>query len=354
MNHPAAGGFCRDALTITDCDMTGLSRPDHWVCLAGGNALGAFHRGAVEALLEEGLPVTRVAGASIGAVTAALWLGGPPETAAERLRAFWQRSQDNSVLGILRGARQMAAVRAMTGGQPWMFHPSLPGFWAMHPLAPSDDHLHSAAPLRQTLLDLVDFDALNDGPARLIVTALDQQTAEDVTFDTAERRLTVDHLMASTALPLLFPPVEIDGRLLVDPGLSANLPIAPLFRDAPERDTICWALDLWPPMARRATSPDTVTRRGQDLMFAAQSRHALEGLTLTASPQLRDAGISVVVHHLGYDGGDWEVAAKGLDYSPTALARRARAGQEAMRQALASPGPAQGPGLHVTRHEFQG
>lgn len=333
--------------------MAERSPPDHWVCLAGGNALGAFHLGAVQALLEEGVPVTRVAGASIGALTAALWLGGPPETAVERLRSFWQRARDNSVFGILRGARQMAAMRALMGGQPWLFHPTLPGVWAMHPFAPSDDHLHSTLPLRQTLLDLIDFDALNDGPVRLIVNALDQQTAEDVVFDSRATRLTVDHLMASAALPLLFPPVEIEGRPLVDPGLSANLPIVALFGDLPGRDTVCWALDLWPPLADRAGSPDTIARRGQDLMFAAQSRHALERLGLTASGPLNRAGISVAIHHLGYDGGDWEVGAKAFDYSATALARRARAGAEAMRQALSAPPSSSGPGLQVTRHEFR-
>lgn len=333
--------------------MAELSRPDHWACLAGGNALGAFHLGAIQTLVEAEIPVSRVAGASIGAVTAGLWLGGPPETAAERIEAFWDRAQDNSVLGPLRGMRQMAALRALLGGQPLLFRPTLPGLWAAHPLAPDDDHLHSTVPMRQTLLDLIDFDHLNDGPVRLIVNALDQETAEDVVFDSAHTRLTVDHLMASAALPLLFPPVEIDGRLLVDPGLSANLPLGALFRDPPRRATICWALDLWPPQARRATSPDTLARRGQDLMFAAQTRHTLERLEREAGAALKDAGIPVAVHHLGYDGGDWEVGAKAFDYSPAALARRIQAGDEAMRQALAAAGPAPGPGLQVTRHDFR-
>jgi|GEM_PF-6431288 len=34
----------------------------------------------------------------------------------------------------------------------------------MHPLAPSDDSMHSTAPLRRALLDLTDFGALNDDP----------------------------------------------------------------------------------------------------------------------------------------------------------------------------------------------
>ena len=115
--------------------MSEATRPDHWICLAGGNALGAFHIGALEALLAEDIPLTRVAGASIGAITAGLWLGGPRETAGRRLRTFWQRAEEKSALGILRGFRQMAALRSVLGGQQWLFRPSLPGLWAAHPLA---------------------------------------------------------------------------------------------------------------------------------------------------------------------------------------------------------------------------
>lgn len=322
---------------------------EHWVCLAGGNALGAFHLGAVETLLDSGLPVSRVAGTSIGAITAALWLGGPRETAKKRLRAFWGRSVDRSVWAGTRPARQASAMRAMFGGRPRLFNPTLPGIWAAHFLAPNDDHLHSTAAMRQTLADLIDFDSLNDGGTRVIVTALDQETSEDVVFDSATTRLTLDHVMASSALPLIFPPVRIDGRLLVDAGLSANLPIAAMFRELPERHTVCWALDLWPPKARQAASPDTVARRAQDLMFAAQSRHALEHLTETLSPRLQDAGIGAVVHHLGYDGGDWEVAAKGFDYSRPALERRRRAGTDEMSRALSAYAPPRQAGFSVSR-----
>ncbi|MRX51335.1 patatin-like phospholipase family protein [Paracoccus sp. S-4012] len=332
--------------------MTEHSSSERWVCLAGGNALGAFHLGAIEALLDARVPVRRVAGASIGAVVAALWLGGPPDGAAGRLRAFWTRAEGTSASGGLRFSRQMAAIRALLGGRPRLFLPTLPGLWAAHPLASDDDHLHSTAPLRRTLLELIDFDRLNDGQTRLIVNALDQRTAEDVVFDTAETRLTVDHLLASTALPLLFPPVEIEGRLLVDPGLSANLPIAALFRDRPRHDVLCWAIDLWPRAADRATSPDTVTRRAQDLLFAAQSRHALEHLTETASAPLRERELSVAVHHLGYDGGDWEVAAKAFDFSHAAIMRRRRAGTAVMCKALSDAQPSPQPGLSVIRHGF--
>ena len=84
-------------------------------------------------------------------------------------------------------------------------------------------------------------------------------------------------------------------------------------------------------------------------MFAAQSRHALERLSETLSPRLHEAGIGAVVHHLGYDGGDWEVAAKGFDYSRAALERRRRAGTEEMTRALSAYAPPREAGFTVLR-----
>lgn len=334
--------------------MTEQSPPEHWACLAGGNALGIFQAGAIEALLDADVRITRVAGTSIGAVTAALWFGGPAESAAHRLRTYWERATENYVVGGVRAARRAAASRALVGGQSGLFRPSLPGFFSATPMAPPVDHLHSTAPMRRTLEELVDFDRLNDGRVRVIVNALDQQTAEEVVFDSARVPLTVDHVMASSALPLLFPPVEIDGRALVDAGLSANLPIAALFADPPQRDTVCWAIDLWPPVAERATSLEAVARRQNDLIFAAQSKHALQRVAETVAPVLQEAGVRAAVHHLGYDGGTWEIGTKAFDYSSTALQRRARAGRAAMDRALAGPSALDGAGLHLVRHPFHG
>ena len=41
-----------------------------WLCLSGGNALGAYHAGAYQALHSAGIEPTRIAGASIGGIIA--------------------------------------------------------------------------------------------------------------------------------------------------------------------------------------------------------------------------------------------------------------------------------------------
>jgi len=65
---------------------------DHEILLLqGGGALGAYHAGVYEGMAEAGRAPSWVVGVSIGAITAALIAGNPPERRVERLRAFWER-----------------------------------------------------------------------------------------------------------------------------------------------------------------------------------------------------------------------------------------------------------------------
>lgn len=309
----------------------------HWVCLGGGNALGAFHAGVVQAFAEADLVPERLAGTSIGAVTAAIWLGGPVEQAPARLRTFWTRAADRLVIGALRPWRQNAFLRGLLYGRPGLFRPTFPGFLGILHGAPSRDHLFDTTPLRSLLVQLVDFGRVNDAPTRLIVVAHDQTTGQDVIFDNRQTRITLDHLMASSAMPLAFPPVMIDGRPLVDAGVSANLPIDYLVEHAPERPARCWAFDLWPRQGPRAISPDEVFRRTQDLVFAAQRRRATGLAQAILNRHARETGLTVDLHEITYDGAEWEMGGKAFDYTRASLERRWRAGHAAARAALEAP-----------------
>ncbi|MCO6364099.1 hypothetical protein GBO37_15890 [Paracoccus sp. 08] len=59
-----------------------------WLCLSGGNALGAFHAGAWKAIQDAALNVTRISGASIGAIVAAVIAGNQPDRRVESLDRF--------------------------------------------------------------------------------------------------------------------------------------------------------------------------------------------------------------------------------------------------------------------------
>ena len=59
----------------------------------------------------------------------------------------------------------------------------------------------------------------------LVIGTVDMQNGEPVLFDTRREKLESVHFLATTAFTPGFPPVEIGGRLLDDPGLISNLPI---------------------------------------------------------------------------------------------------------------------------------
>jgi len=192
-------------------------------------------------------------------------------------------------------------------------------------------HVFDASPLRETLDALVDFGRLSDGPVRLLVTAVDLETGEDVTFDSHAGGIQIEHLLASTAFPVAFTPVTIDGRVYVDPGVSANLPILPLFALGHADEVLCLALDLVTAPGKTPGSLDETVKRLHDLIFASQSRHALELLQGSSIKAL--SGKTAIVH-LSYDGNEEEIGGKSLDYSTQSVRLRWAAGKAATQKVL--------------------
>lgn len=193
--------------------------------------------------------------------------------------------------------------------------------WAYH--RPS---IFETEQLAATLDDAIDFVRLNGGSCRFTATAVDLATGEDVIFDTDTHDIRAHHIRASAALPVLFPPVEIDGRWLVDGGLSANLPLDPVLSDPPSRPTLCVAVDLLPLDGRRPRTLGEAAGRMQDLIFAAQSRRSIARWREEYEGP-KDRAISLV--RLAYTQQDEEVAGKALDFSGPTVGHRWAAGHAA-------------------------
>lgn len=295
--------------------------------LSGGNALGAFEAGLYEALHDNGLEPDWVIGASIGAINAALIAGSAPERRMDRLRAFW-RPTISSVAGaampwLETGRRTNAVTWTTMTGRPGIFGPLLSALWPWTDIRPS---LFETNQLETTLAAMVDFDLLNDGPCRFTATAVDVQTGEDVVFDSATMRIGPAHIRASAALPVVFPPVEVDGGWLVDGGLSANLPLDPVLAASPRRPTLCIAVDLPPLTGAVPATLGEAAGRMQDLIFAAQSRRTI------ARWQAAYAGrddVQVTLLRLSYSDQQDEVAGKALDFSGPTVAQRWFSGHHA-------------------------
>jgi NTE family protein len=222
-----------------------------WLCLSGGNALGAYHAGAYRALHEAGVVPKRIAGTSVGAIVAALIAGNRPEDRLQRLDAFWELAVDDIAFANFAhawdGSKIASSIGTIIQGRPGLFQPAL-GQWWRRFFSLSSPSLFERSGLHAALGRLIDFEYLNRGDIRLIVTATDAETGLECVFDSAEMQITPAHLMASSAFPVLFAPEALDGRFMVDGGLVANPPLLALVRDPPACPVKCLAFDLATPL----------------------------------------------------------------------------------------------------------
>jgi NTE family protein len=191
---PAAGA-CSSSSISRDAPMA--------LVLSGGGAKGAYEAGVAATFMERGLPIRLVAGSSAGALNAAMIASGR----ADRLEAMWR--------GVTR--EQIYTLRS-----PVILAGFLPGWLTLFVLNETSS-LFDSAPLRDLITASLDFDAIRASPVRLLVTATDLAGREKRVFD--NRTVTADALMAASAVPGLFPPVEVDGALLVDGGLTGRAPV---------------------------------------------------------------------------------------------------------------------------------
>ena len=185
--------------------------------LSGGGAKGSWQVGACQHLIvERGLWFDVIAGVSAGAVNAATLAQArdPDELAAEleHLRAVW--------LG-LRGSRDVYRRR-------WL--------GALGTVLARRASLYNAAPLRAILAGHIDPARVAASPVRLRIGYVDLLSGR---YRTArnEHPTLVDAVLASCALPLIFPPVPLgDGNeLAVDGGLRSATPLADALAALAER-----------------------------------------------------------------------------------------------------------------------
>ena len=127
------------------------------------------------------------------------------------------------------------------------------------------------AQLRERLVDTFGGERVPTNGHRLAINTVDAHTGRVVRYVTHETPLTrppdyiivdaitVDMILASASIPLLFPPVEIGGRLLWDGGLLVNTPLAPVV--ALGADEIVTVLVTEPPDPDRGPVPALRPRR---------------------------------------------------------------------------------------------
>jgi NTE family protein len=132
--------------------------------LQGGGALGAYQAGVYQAMHEAGIEPNWVSGVSIGAINSAIIAGNPPNRRLKQLQTFWETITDRKIWpftpdgDIFRKARNATSSFMTTlQGQPGFFAPRFPTPWMSLTGATTATSYYDSMPLRETLLELVDF-----------------------------------------------------------------------------------------------------------------------------------------------------------------------------------------------------
>ncbi len=221
------------------------SPPRTALVLSGGGAKGLAHIGVLRVLDSLGIRPDLVVGTSMGAMIGGMYASGYTAREIDSLaRAL--------PIGGLFRTYQPRAPRSLGLVQPLILLEQGTGRFILQTASirePEVNALVNAAMLRGNLLARGDFDALPT-PFRAVATDLaDRQAVVIARGDLAQA------VRASFAIPLIFSPESLDGRLLADGGLSANIPIAVARQAGAERvivsdatEQLSDSLDLYSPL----------------------------------------------------------------------------------------------------------
>lgn len=167
--------------------------------LSGGGARGAFQVGVWRYLSEIGWRPQLICGTSVGGINAAAMGCG---MSVETMTRLWKSYSRHRMY------RMTFHKFLLTMGLNDRFHPMM-----------------DTTPLRRILTETMDIGALRGADMEILVAAVNMRTSRLRYF--THKEITVDHLMAASAMPLIFPWHTIDGDPYWDGGVIANTPLRP-------------------------------------------------------------------------------------------------------------------------------
>lgn len=298
--------------------------------LSGGEALGAYQAGAYAALEKSGVRPNWIAGTAAGAANAVIIAGNSPHERTLQLRRFWHEISRFAASHRPWGGRlaRRAAGRALS--------------LVAHAARRRAEAIISAGELRELLSQVVDFERLNSGAARVVLGAANLATGAETFFDNDRHVLGLDHIMASTPFAGL-PPVSIGRQLFGGPAVSVSA-----LDDARPADTLCFAIDGYDPIPGDGGG---ISRSAREIA-AMRRTHELRRMVALLGERLppalrRDTDVrrclaeaseaTMTILHLVHDSSAVGLAAKRADFSLDTMTRRWKAGESDVATSLAHP-----------------
>jgi NTE family protein len=166
--------------------------------LSGGGSLGAVQVGMLQALTEAGIRPDLLIGTSVGAVNAAWIAASPDYNGALRLGEIWRGLRRQDIFPL----------------SPWSSARGLLG---------RSKHVVSNTSLAEVLRKHLPFERLEQAAVPVHVIATELKTGRAALLSTGPA---IPALLASTAIPGIFPPVTVGRREFIDGGVANHTPIA--------------------------------------------------------------------------------------------------------------------------------
>ena len=194
------------------------ARPRIGLALSGGGALGLVEIGVIEWMEENQIPVDRIAGTSMGAIIGAMYASGMSPTDIETFaksinwdEAFLPEPPYDKISYRRKQDRRNYLVKAPLGLKKGL-------------RGPNGLNSGQAAGLLLDRIAFSDFGITNfdDLPIPFRCVATDMQNGEAVVLHEGSL---ADSIRASMAIPGIFTPVELNGRVLSDGGMVQNIPV---------------------------------------------------------------------------------------------------------------------------------
>ena len=277
--------------------MTGVT-----LVLGGGGFKGVAHVGVLRALQAGGVPIERVVGTSAGAVIGATYCYLADAEETNRLITGFLSSEGfraHSLVGFRRQPGKLPLLSRLAQGIRRQ---------VMLERIFRRSSAFGGAALRYIVKSLVPRIDVAELRVPLGICVLDLQAGEDLLLTEGDLHAAV---MASSAVPGFFPPVELAGMLLCDAGLVNNLPTQ-LARDCGARLVVAVDLSASLPAHRANAAGMEILLRTQEIATRLSNRRCAQTADVIITPDL--------------DGRHW------LDTS--GLTSVIEAGERAAREAL--------------------
>ena len=197
-----ACSFRENAMPIRHLHLWPHHGPRTAFVLGGGGNLGAVQVGMLRALLERDIRPDVLIGCSVGALNAAAMAGDPSLDGVARLERIWLGLDANALFGS---------------------NSSLSGFLLLArrrlAMQPNDG-------MRQLVESALPYRTFEEARVPLHVVATSLRTGRETWFSSGP---VIEPILASAALPGVFPPVELDGDVFIDGGVVDNVPMSRAF-----------------------------------------------------------------------------------------------------------------------------